>query len=105
MILHSFQQVLVDKISAGGFKQSELAIFSTGRQTGKSLFKEYYYDWFAKTYSKKHWPYQYTVARDKITEAERWCWERFKGRYWNNNHNKFVFKRGKDAALFSLRWA
>ncbi len=72
--------------------------------TGKSLFKEYYYDWFSKSYSKKYWPYQYTVARNKITEAERWCWDRFKGRYWNNNHNKFVFKREKDAVMFALRW-
>jgi hypothetical protein len=60
--------------------------------------------YFPKTYNKKHWPYQYVITQDS-REAERWCWDRFKGRYWNNYGRKFVFKREKDAVLFALRWA
>lgn len=67
--------------------------------TGSSIFNQF----FQKEYNKKHWPYQYVITQDS-REAERWCWDRFKGRYWNNYGRKFVFKREKDAVLFALRW-
>lgn len=66
---------------------------------GKSIFNQF----FAKEYNKKYWPYQYVITQNS-NEAERWCWERFKGCYWSNYGRKFVFKREKDAVLFALRW-
>ena len=38
----SYQQALIDKMQAGGFKPGELAIFSAGRQTGKSMLNQMY---------------------------------------------------------------
>jgi hypothetical protein len=67
--------------------------------TGSSIFNSF----FAKEYNKKYWPYQYVITQDS-REAERWCWDRFKGRYWNSHGRKFVFKREKDAVMFALRW-
>lgn len=56
-------------------------------------------------YNKKHWPYQTKLSKDlNHYEAERWCWNRFKGRYWNSKGRQFVFKREKDYVMFILRW-
>ena len=64
------------------------------------------YDIFwTKEYNKKYWPHQYTVKRDDVFAAERWCWQRFKGKNWNNKYQKFVFKRSQDAVMFALRWS
>lgn len=68
---------------------------------GKSIFNQF----FDKKFNKKYWPYQYYVNVDVFSEVERWCWDRFKGRYWNNYGRMFVFKREKDAVMFALRWA
>ena len=59
-----------------------------------------------KTYNKKYWPHQYFI-NDKtyqISDVERWCWDQFKGRYWNNYGRNFVFKRERDAVMFAMRW-
>jgi hypothetical protein len=64
-----------------------------------SIFNQYN----SKEYNKKYWPYQYVITQHSY-DAERWCWERFKGRYWHSHGRKFVFKREKDAVLFALRW-
>ena len=74
---------------------------------GSSIFNHYY---GKKEYNKKYWPYQYTINDDYlrdfiVRDAERWCWDRFKGRYWSNHGRNFVFKREKDAVMFALRWA
>lgn len=66
-----------------------------------SLFETFW----TKEYNKKYWPYQYTVKRDHVFEAERWCWQQFKGRDWNNTYQKFAFKRSQDAVMFALRWS
>ncbi len=66
---------------------------------GKSIFRQL----FNKEYNKKYWPYQYVITQDS-REAERWCWDRFKGRYWSNYGHRFVFKQKDDAALFVLSW-
>lgn len=74
-----------------------------GRQpmTGAgSIFNQFFAN---KEYNKKYWPYQYVITQDS-REAERWCWDQFKGRYWNNYGRNFVFKREKDAVMFALRW-
>jgi len=67
----------------------------------ESIFNQFF---LKKEYNKKYWPYQYVITHDS-REAERWCWERFKGRYWSSYGGKFAFKREKDAVLFALRWA
>ena len=40
--LKPYQQALFDKMQAGGFEHGELAIFSAGRQTGKSMLSQWY---------------------------------------------------------------
>lgn len=40
--LQPYQQALVDKISAGGFRAGELSLFSAGHQTGKSMLNAMY---------------------------------------------------------------
>jgi hypothetical protein len=59
-----------------------------------------------KNFNKKYWPYQYFIDDKtyRISDVERWCWDQFKGRYWNNYGRNFVFKREKDAVMFALRW-
>lgn len=42
--LKSYQQVYLDKISAG-FKQGEMAIIASGRQIGKSIINQYLQQW------------------------------------------------------------
>lgn len=44
MDLKPYQQVLLDKISAG-FKYGEMAIVASGRQTGKSSINQYLKQW------------------------------------------------------------
>lgn len=44
MDLKPYQQVLLDKLSTGGFKPSEM-IISVGRQTGKSYYYQYSKQW------------------------------------------------------------
>lgn len=68
--------------------------------TGSGIFNQF----FNKKFNKKYWPYQYYVNVYVFSEVERWCWDRFKGRYWNNYGRQFVFKREKDAVMFALRW-
>lgn len=47
MKLHSYQQALYDKLSSGGFKQGEMMIYSSGRQTGKSQINQYINQWYS----------------------------------------------------------
>ena len=75
-----------------------------GVQPMTAISDEYINSIWGKTYNKKYWPYQYTINRDDVFEAERWCWQHFKGRNWNNTYQKFVFKRSQDAVMFALRW-
>lgn len=58
----------------------------------------------SRNYNKKYWPYQYKINPENIIQAERWCWDRFKGRYWHSDNGKFVFKRESHAAMFLLKW-
>jgi hypothetical protein len=38
----SYQQALWDKLSQGGFKQGQMTLYASGRQTGKSTLNAYY---------------------------------------------------------------
>ena len=58
----------------------------------------------SKVYNRKYWPHQYRISVRNMTEAERWCWDNFRGRYWHSDYEQFVFKRSEDAVLFALRW-
>lgn len=45
--LPTYQQVLWDKVRAGGFKHGEMMIMSSGRQTGKSQLNHYLQPWYS----------------------------------------------------------
>jgi len=47
MELKTYQQAVLDKLNQGGFKQDEMAIFSSGRQTGKSQINQYINQWYS----------------------------------------------------------
>jgi len=56
-------------------------------------------------YNPKYWPHQLYIEHwGKAHEAERWCYENFKSRYWKSSGRHFAFKRGTDATLFTLKW-
>ena len=38
----TYQQTMIDKMQAGGFKPGELSIIAAGRQTGKSMLSQWY---------------------------------------------------------------
>lgn len=68
-----------------------------------------------RVFNKKYWPYQVRLSppRDEpsvwhtdttLKEIERWCYQNVKSKNWNNSKYYFVFKEGKDATMFSLRW-
>lgn len=45
MELKTYQQALLDKLKQGGFKPREMALFSAGRQLGKSTYNQYAQQW------------------------------------------------------------
>jgi len=56
--------------------------------------------------NKKYWPYQHKLNLfGNNLEVDRWCWDRFKGRYWRSHRGLYAFKREKDYTMFLLRWA
>ncbi len=56
-------------------------------------------------FNPKYWPYTKMVSWDRLFEAERWCYDNIKGRYWKNQGMYFAFKRKDDFALFTLMWS
>ena len=75
--------------------------------TGKSMFSSFYASMMVKNYNRRYWPHQYTFTgaqRIEWQQAERWCWQNFRGRYWSNSGAKFAFKRSEHALLFGLTW-
>ena len=91
---------MIRKVMPQVMAQQIVGVQPMGAGTG-SIFNQYFY----KQYNKKYWPYQYYVNVDVFSEVERWCWDRFKGRYWNNYGRQFAFKREKDYTMFILRWS
>jgi hypothetical protein len=59
----------------------------------------------ADPFNKKYWPHQaYIEHWGKSRDAERWCYDNFKSRYWTSSGRHFAFKRSRDATLFALKW-
>lgn len=53
MELNPYQQVLLTKLREGGFKQGEIMLFSSGRQTGKSMLNQMYSTMTKPKFSKE----------------------------------------------------
>lgn len=62
---------------------------------------------YGKTFNPKYWPYQVEVTGgwEHTADAQRWCYDTIKCRYWKNSGMRFVFKREADATMFALKWA
>jgi hypothetical protein len=65
-----------------------------------------------RVFNKKYWPHQIrlrTVENNELShhnveKMERFCYDNFKSREWNNHNRYFVFKREEDLTFFMLRW-
>jgi hypothetical protein len=125
----SFQRALWDKFANGGFKKSDLAIISAGRQTGKSIYynnlcKEIMLPGYPKTsvslkrlmpkyqFSRANW---YVADFDWVHQAEvlKWCAQQFGphpqrpdawSRWYNKYSEKIHFRDAKDYQWFLLKW-
>ena len=56
------------------------------------------------SFNLKYWPYVKMVSYAQLFEAERWCYDNIKSRYWRSRGLHFAFKRKEDMALFLLTW-
>ena len=68
-----------------------------------------------RVFNKKYWPHQIRLDKgaykniwldndEDLKKIERWCYDTLKSKDWHNSGYYFVFKRGKDATMFTLRW-
>lgn len=120
------------KIAEGGFKKGEMAIISTGRQTGKSYYmnalknrilgtnlcEEIVLPMFSQPQSK----YKFSRANWYVAEfddkhyfeVEEWCAKHFGphpknpdawSRWVHKYSEKIHFRDEKDYVLFMLRWS
>ena len=110
-----YQQTLIDKMQAGGFKHSELMLFAAGRQTGKSMLNQ----WLPTTNPKPKFEINdkaevdgatwYTVSCSK--EVSIWLLEQSKELHYlhiDNNRYFFVTKFDIHEKLYSmmaLKWS
>ena len=75
---------------------------------GKSIFSstEMREEFGFEGHNKKYWPHQHVVRGwSMVRPAERWCYQNFKSRNWNNVGKYFAFKRKEDYEWFLLRWS
>jgi hypothetical protein len=120
-----FQQALWDRLSQGGFKQGQIALYSVVQQTGKSTFlKSAYYNNLCNKillpmkpapkyrFSRAKW-YEAKVPRDQQA-AFAWCVKQFGPeptntdawtRWYFNVDRTFRFRDAKDYEWFLLRWS
>ena len=126
--LQPFQQALWDQLSQGGFKQGQMTLYASVRQTGKSMYMNllktrYYGTNLCKeiVFPMKPEP-KYKFSRDKWYEATlpgdrqavfAWCTEQFGpepyypdawSRWYFNVNRTFRFRDAKDYEWFLLRW-
>lgn len=133
-IYPSFQQALYQKVIAGGFKSSEMVLYSAGRQTGKSMLNSLYgkiagvqpMNWNDGIFKMKKWvppKPKYKFSRAKWYEAKlprdgqgafNWCVKNFGpeptnpdawSRWYFNVERTFRFRDEKDYVFFMLRWS
>jgi hypothetical protein len=126
--IQPLQQTLYDKMLAGGFKQFEMALYSAGRQTGKSMLNQYYGKlWNNNLCNEILLPMKpapkYKFSRSKWHEAKlprdqqaafAWCVKQFGPeptntdawtRWYFNVDRTFRFRDEKDYVMFILRWS
>jgi hypothetical protein len=126
--LQPFQQALYDKLSQGGFKQGQMSLYYSGRQTGKSMHNAYYGKIFSTNlcneillpmkpaskyrFSRAKW-YEAKLPRDQQA-AFAWCVKQFGPeptntdawtRWYFNVDRTFRFRDEKDYVMFILRWS
>lgn len=131
--IYPFQQALYQKALSGGFKPSEMVLYSAGRQTGKSMYyskmfknlcNEIILPGYPKTsaslnrlmpkyqFSRANW---YVAEFDWVHHAEvlEWCTKQFgphpqRPDAWSRWQNKYSerihFAYEKDYEWFLLRW-
>jgi hypothetical protein len=127
--LMSYQQAMLDKLNNGGFKPGQMTLYSSGRQTGKSMYMNllktrYYGTNLCKEivfpmkpepkykFSRAKW-YVAELDWGQQTEVLEWCtqqfgphsenpdaWSRWCHRAWTEIH----FRDAKDYEWFLLRW-
>ena len=127
--IYPFQLTPYQKVMAGGFKQVEMALYSAGRQTGKSQLNYYYSKLRNKNLCKEILlpmtpEPKYKFSRAKWYTAEynwrdfdgvwKWCEEQF-GTHpknpdawsrWSHSYADTIrFRDEKDYAFFLLRWS
>jgi hypothetical protein len=130
--LQPFQQALWDQLSQGGFKQGQMTLYASVRQTGKSYLnalygstgiKSLYYSNLCKEivlpmkpkpkykFSRAKW-YEATLPGDRQA-VFAWCTEQFGpepyhpdawSRWYFNVNRTFRFRDAKDYEWFLLRW-
>lgn len=57
------------------------------------------------SFNPKYWPHVKQVSYSQLFEAERWCYDNIKGRYWRSQGLHFAFKREADYMVFLLKWS
>lgn len=56
--------------------------------------------------NKKYWPHQTRIEGNfSVDELEGWCYNNIKRPDWRNVGYYFVFRNGRDATMFMLRWS
>lgn len=123
--LLSYQQSVWDKISHGGFKQGQIALYAAGRQTGKSNLNAWFQNNLCKEillpmrpepkykFSRANW---YVAEYDWVHQSEvyEWCRQQFGphpmypdawSRWYNKYNEKIHFRDAKDYEWFMLRWS
>jgi hypothetical protein len=120
-----YQQALLDKLSQGGFKQGQMALYSASRSTGKSTLNAWFQNNLCKEillpmkpepkykFSRSNW----YVAKFNIkdyTDVVHWCREQFGphprnpdswSRWRHEYEDKIHFRDAKDYEWFLLRWS
>jgi hypothetical protein len=119
-----FQQALWDRLSQGGFKQGQIALYSVVQQTGKSTLNTWFQNNLCKEIVSPMKPaHKYKFSRAKWYEAKvprnqqaaySWCVKQFGpepyhpdawSRWYFNVERTFRFRDAKDFEWFMLRWA
>ena len=110
-----YQQTLIDKMQAGGFKQGELMLFAAGRQTGKSMLNQ--------VYGSMMTPAKFTILDQAPVDGATWytvscanevsTWLREQSKELQHSHidnNRYFFVTKFDIheklyTLLALRWS
>lgn len=72
MDLKPYQQALWDKLSQGGFKQGEMMLFASGRQTGKSMLNQMYGKIYSNNLCKEIIMPKFSKEASAIVDGEQW---------------------------------